>query len=126
MSEIRRQRDPGVVAWAHGVAPDGLFVSVLTIGEIRKGVELLRARDPHQAEPFDSWLADVQRRFSKRILPVTAAVAEQWGRLNAARPRTTVDSLIAATAHVHALTVATGNTRDFADSGVPVINPFTG
>jgi toxin FitB len=97
---------------------------VLTLGEIRNGIERLRARDPDQAAMFDVWLAELRARFADRILPVDDRAADQWGRLNAAQPRSTVDSLIAATAHVHALTVVTGNTRDFADCGVPLLDPW--
>ena len=101
-----------------------LHVSVMTLGEIRKGIELLRSRDPVQAEVFANWLGELHTRFAERIVPIDAAVAEEWGRLNAAAPRNTVDSLIAASARVRALTVVTRNTGDFEDCGVPLINPW--
>ena len=124
MSEIRRGRDRAVAAWVASVSPQDLCLSVLTLGEIRNGIERLRPRDPTQAAVFDIWLADLRRRFAERILPVDERVADQWGRLNAVAPRKTVDSLIAATAHVHALTVVTGNSRDFSDCGVPLLDPW--
>ena len=125
MSEIRRGRDPSVAAWAAAsVSPDDLYLSVLTLGEIRNGIERLRPRDPKQAEVFDVWLAELRDRFAARILPVDERAADRWGRLNAAKPRKTVDSLIAATAHVHALTLITGNTRDFAGCDVALVDPW--
>lgn len=106
------------------MAAGDLFLSVLTLGEIRTGIERLRPRDSVQAERFDVWLDELHARFADRILPVDGRAAEQWGRLNAATPRKTVDSLIAATAHAHDLTVVTGNTRDFDGCGVPLLNPW--
>jgi hypothetical protein len=124
VSEIRRGRDPSVAAWVASVDPDDLCLSVLTLGEIRNGIERLRPRDPEQAALFDVWLAELRDRFADRILPLDERAADQWGSLNAATPRKTVDSLIAATAHAHALTVVTGNTRDFADCDVPLLDPW--
>ena len=124
MSEIRRGRSTAVTAWVASVDPDRLFLSALTVGEIRSGIERLRPRDPEQAAVFDAWLADLQARFLDRILPVDARAADEWGRLNAPAPRKTVDSLIAATARVHGLTVVTRNTRDFADCGVRLLDPW--
>jgi toxin FitB len=113
-----------VAAWAASVSPDDLCLSVLTLGEIRIGIERLRPRDPEQAAVFDLWLAELRERFADRILPVDERAADQWGRLNAAAPRKTVDSLIAGIAHSHALTVVTGNTRDFAGCNVALLNPW--
>jgi toxin FitB len=90
IAEIRRGRDSNVQAWAEAVSDHDLHLSVLTLGEIRKGIEL-------------------QTRFAPRILPVDTRIAQESGRLNAATPRNTVDSLIAATALVHDLTVVTRN-----------------
>lgn len=124
MSEIRRRRDPAVAAWVASVNADDLYLSVLTLGEIRTGIERLRSRDPQQAAVFDVWLSELRTRFAARILPVDDRAAEQWGRLNATAPRKTVDSLIAATAHAHGLTVVTDNTRDFAECEVPLVDPW--
>jgi len=124
VSEIRRGRDPNVRAWAGAVSDVELHLSVLTLGEIRTGIDRLRDRDRAQADVFATWLGELRTRFAERILPVDARVADQWGRLNAAASRPTVDSLIAATAHVHELTVVTRNTNDFADCGVPLLNPW--
>lgn len=124
ISEIRRGRDANVTAWAAEVVDAELHVSVLTLGEIRKGIERLRPRDPGQAGVFAAWLDALHSRFAERILPVDARVAERWGQLNASAERPTVDSLIAATALVHHLTVATRNTADFEGTGVRLINPW--
>jgi len=124
VSEIRRGREPSVAAWVASVDADDLYLSVLTLGEIRSGIERLRPRDPDQAVVFDVWLGELLERFAERVLPVCRRVADQWGHLNAARPRKTVDSLIAATAHEYSLTVVTGNIRDFAGCDVPLLDPW--
>jgi toxin FitB len=124
VSEIRRGRDLRVRAWAREVDDIDLHLSVLTLGEIRKGIEMLRDRDPAQAEVFANWLGELQTRFADRIVPIDVRVADEWGRLNAAAPRNTVDSLIAATAGIHGLTVVTRNTGDFEGCGVALINPW--
>ncbi|WP_327580747.1 type II toxin-antitoxin system VapC family toxin [Nonomuraea sp. NBC_00507] len=120
----KRTRDANMQAWLDTVNGPGLYVSVMVFGEIRKGVELLRRRDPARAGGYDSWLARLQREFKTRILPVTAAVAEEWGRLHAIRPLPIVDGLIAATARTHDWILVTRNVKDFAGLGVKTINPF--
>jgi len=102
-----------------------LYLSVLTLGEIRKGIEQPRNRDPGQAEVFASWLGDLHKRFTQRIPSIDERVADEWGCLNAVMPRKPVDRLIAATARVHDLTVATRNTSDFEACDVKLINPWT-
>jgi len=95
----------------------------LTLGEIRNGIERLRPRDAAQAQLFEAWLDELSIRYAERIFPVDAHVADEWGRMNATAPRKAVDSLIAATAIVHGLTVVTGNARDFEACGVRVFDP---
>jgi predicted nucleic acid-binding protein len=124
ISAIRRDRDAHVRAWASQVDDARLHLSVLTIGEVRIGIERLRSRDPAQADVFAEWLGQLHERFADRILPVDAAVAEEWGRLNAPSPRNTVDSLVAATARIHGMTVVTHNTSDFANCGVQLLDPW--
>jgi predicted nucleic acid-binding protein len=124
ISEIRRGRDQHVQAWASAVSAGDLYLSVLTIGEIRKGIERLRARDLLQAQTFATWLAELEHRFAQRILNIDARIAQEWGRLNALTPHNTVDSLIAATALVHGLTVVTRNTADFQGCEVALLNPW--
>jgi predicted nucleic acid-binding protein len=124
VSEIRRGRDRHVRSWISRADDIDLHLSVMTLGEIRKGIELVRDRDPAQASVFDSWLSELHTRFADRILSIDARIAEDWGRLNAAATRNTVDSLIAATARIHGLTVVTRNTGDFERCGVPLLNPW--
>jgi predicted nucleic acid-binding protein len=125
VSEIRKPNaDPSVRGWYEGVRGDELFVSVLVVGEVRRGIERIRRRDSDQAEVYERWLATLQARYSGRILPITAEIAEEWGRLNAPDPLPEVDGLLAATARVHGLTLVTRNTADFARTGVRLLNPF--
>lgn len=124
VSEIRRGRDANVSSWSTEAADADLHLSVLTLGEIRKGIERLRGRHPDQADVFAAWLEQLRDHFAPRILSVDDRVAEEWGRLNARAERKTVDSLIAATARVHGLTVVTRNTADFEGCDVPLLNPW--
>jgi toxin FitB len=125
VSEIRRGRDPNVEAWAEAIDDADLHLSVMTLGEIRTGIDRLGDRDAVQAEVFARWLGELRRRFVDRILAVDVRVAaDEWGRLNASSPRNTVDSLIAATARVHELTVVTRNTKGFDGCGVSLLNPW--
>ncbi|MFI7703774.1 type II toxin-antitoxin system VapC family toxin [Nonomuraea sp. NPDC049480] len=120
----KRSSDANLQAWLDTITGPNLYVSVMVFGEIRKGVELLRRRDPARAGGYDSWLVHLQREFKTRILPVTTAVAEEWGRLHAIRPLPIVDGLIAATASTHDWILVTRNVKDFTGLGVKTINPF--
>ena len=124
MSELRAGRDARVAAWAETSDRRTWHLSVLTLGEIRKGIEKLRPRDAKRAAAFDSWLEALRTEFADRLVEVDAEVAEEWGRLNAGDPRPTVDSLIAASARVHGMTVATRNVADFEPLGVSLVNPW--
>ena len=125
LSEARRPAgDPGVKAWLASVRGSELYLSVLVLGEIRRGVELLRRRDAAQATVFDEWLTQLHRAYADRLIPITPAIAEEWGRLNVPDPLPVIDGLLAATAKVARLTLVTRNTADLARSGVPLLNPF--
>ena len=126
ISEVRKgdRADPAVAMWWNGVAEDDLWLSPLVLGEIRKGVELVRTRDPGKAEAIEAWLADVTSHFGNRMLPVDTAVAEQWGRMNAIRPVPVIDALLAATAKANGLILVTRNVADVAGLYVDVLNPF--
>ena len=126
VSEIRKgsRCDPAVAAWWAGVAENDLRISVLVLGEIRKGVELARRRDPQKARALEMWLRNLVSGFGDRILPVDAAVAEEWGRIAAIRPVPAIDALLAATARINGLTLVTRNAADVAGLDVEVLNPF--
>ena len=126
ISEVRKgdRCDPAVAAWWNGVAEDHLWLSPLVLGEIRKGAELARRRDPQRAQALEAWLSEVISGFGSRVLPVDTAVAEQWGRMNAIRPVPVVDALLAATAKINGLTLVTRNIADVAGLDVDVLNPF--
>lgn len=120
----KRRPNPAVVSWYGSVDDDALYVSVLTIGEIRRGIAARRRRDAHYANRLSRWLAVQRTTFADRVLPVDERIADCWGDLNPAETLPTVDGLLAATAIVHGLTVATRNVRDFARTGVPILNPW--
>lgn len=127
-SETRKGRrtDPGVLAWLESVDDARLFLSVLVAGEIRKGIEQARPRDPVKARALENWLSGLEKEFADRMLPVTAFIADQWGRLSAIRPISTTDGLLAATALAHDLTFVTRNVGDVEHTGVRLLNPFAG
>ena len=110
--------------WFDAVPDAALFLSVLVIGELRTGVERRRRRDPQTAQLLEQWLNGIERDFTDRILPIDVATADQWGRLNGADPLSCVDSLLAATAIRHDLTLVTRNIRDIRSTGVRYLNPF--
>ena len=126
ISEVRKGThcDPRVAAWYAKVDGADLHLSVLVLGEIRKGIAQLATREPERAAALDVWLATVGRAFAGRILPVDDAVADRWGRLAAIRPIPVTDALLAATALVHRLTLVTRNDRHVAGLGASVLNPF--
>ena len=126
LSEMRKggAADDKVRAWAAGTLKDRHFISVLSIGEIRKGIEILRRKSPARCPAFERWLTQLQTDYDSAILPISEEVAERWGHLTAARTLPVLDGLIAATASAYGLTVVTRNSKDFATSGVKTINPF--
>lgn len=127
LSEVRKGRrcDGAVAAWWGEARARDLHLSVLTLGEIRRGVERARPRDPAKAAALERWLAEATEAFGPRVLGVDAAVADAWGRLSAPRPVPVADALLAATAWVHRLVLVTRNEADVAGLGVPVLNPFS-
>lgn len=127
ISELRKgeRADANVRAWFGGLADDEVYLSVLTIGEIRRGVENVRRRDPDSASALDSWLARLGEAHRDRILPIDRSIAEEWGRMNVPNPLPVVDGLLAATAKVAGLTFATRNVADVEGSGVELVDPFS-
>ncbi|WP_135467171.1 type II toxin-antitoxin system VapC family toxin [Crenalkalicoccus roseus] len=126
ISEVRKgpRCHPGVAAWWAAVEDRDLFLSVLTLGEIRRGVEGVRTRDPAKAATLERWLRDISEAFGARIIGVDLAVAEAWGRMSVARSVPVIDALLAATAQVHDLVLVTRNTADVSGLGVRTLNPF--
>jgi len=126
ISELRKGRraDRNVVEWFEGVAEEEIHLSVLVVGELRRGIERLRGRDARQAGTLEAWLRQVVREHADRILPVDSRVAEQWGRLTAMRSGSVIDTLMAATAQVFELVLVTRNVKDVAWTGVSCLNPF--
>ncbi len=126
ISEVRKGErcDPNVANWYEKIEDASLYLSVLVIGEIRKGIERVRPKDNAKANAIENWLGAVYRAFAERILPIDRAVANEWGRLNANRPLPVIDGLLAATAKIHRMTLVTRNTADIADLDVHILNPF--
>jgi predicted nucleic acid-binding protein len=123
VSEARR-RTPQAVAWLRAARSETLFLSVITIGQITRGVMMKLRADPPAAAVLLRWLDELRFVYSGNILPVDDAVATSWGRLMAQRTRPVADALIAATAQVHNKVLVTRNVADFADTGVTVIDPW--
>lgn len=129
VSELRKARagraDKNVTAWAAGASAASMFVSVITVQELEIGVLLTERRDPSQGEVLRRWLEQqVLPAFGERILPVDTAVARRSATLHVPDPRPVRDSLIAATALVHGLSVVTRNVADFAPTRVEIIDPW--
>lgn len=126
LSEIRKgeRADANVRRWWSGVAEVDVYLSVIVLGEIRQGIERKRHRnDLEQASALEAWLGRLEVAFTDRILPIDAAVADLWGRLQTPKSRPALDAFLAATALVHGLTVVTRNVRDFTGTGVLVLDP---
>lgn len=125
---VRPKPDVAVLDWFATTPDDALFLSALTLGEIRKGVEkLTRSEDTQRREKLRLWLEhDLRDWFGPRILPIGPEVADHWGRLLAqlGHPVPAIDSLLAATALHHDLRLVTRNIRDFDYAGLEVINPW--
>jgi len=126
ISELRKgqRADSNVTSWFAQIADEEIFLSVVTIGEIRRGVESVRRRDPDSAASLDRWLARLSEAHGERILPVDRAIAEEWGRMNVPDPLPVIDGLLAATARVFGLTLVTRNVADVEATGVELLDPF--
>lgn len=130
VSELRKAKagkaDPHLVAWAQRLLPGQLFISAITVLELETGVLLVERRDAQQGAMLRTWLdGHVLPSFAGRILSVDSAVAQRCAGLHVPDPRAERDALIAATALVHGMTVATRNTADFSATGVALVNPWS-
>lgn len=125
LSETRRkQADERVISFLTAADPSVLYLSVLTLGELRKGVALKKESDSDVAKKLGSWVDGLEFSFADRVLGIDAATARLWGELSAQRPRPVIDTLLAATAAVHGLTFVTRNTKDVQDINVKLLNPW--
>lgn len=125
LSALRRpERAPNVVLWLRAQPPDHLFLSVITLGEIARGIAQQDARNPAFAQDLRDWVHRTELLFGDRIVPFDAEAARIWGQLSAQIGHKGADLMIAASALSRGLTVVTGNVDDFSPTGVPVLNPF--
>ena len=127
LSELRKgyKATLSVKSWFDAIPAERMFVSVMAVGEIRRGIALTRRSDLPAAIHLERWLDQLVESAGPRMLPVTLEIADLWGGLCPTQRLPAVDGLMAATAIVHDLTIATRNTRDFERSGARMINPFS-
>jgi len=125
LSELRKKEcDPGVIQWLSDKTDQELFISVVSIGEITKGITQQDKRDRAFAKKLRQWLDKLLLVYSERILPVDIPIARRWGELSLLAQNDGVGILLAATALEHNLTVVTRNEKHFAATGVKIINPW--
>ncbi len=129
ISELRKKSkaNPGVRHFFTRINEEQvpIYLSVVTIGELRRGIELIRHRgDAHQARQLETWLQKILSEYEDRILPLDVDSAQIWGRLRVPHPENALDKQIAAAALTHSLTVVTRNERHYRNTGVTVLNPF--
>ena len=126
VSELRKRdrANQSVVAWFRPRRREELYISVLTLGELRRGVERVRRRDPATADVLENWLGRTSIEFGDRIIAVDENIADRWGRLGTPDPVPAVDGLIAATALERDLVVVSRDRKHFSRIGVPHLNPF--
>ena len=124
VSELRKRKPHGaVIAWMNTLRPEQIFLSAVTIGELQAGAELTRENDPPKAAEIENWLIAIEGSFS--VIPMDSACFREWARLSAAKPQELIeDAMIAATARVHGLQLATRDEGDFQALGITPYNPF--
>ena len=127
VSEMRKgtRADLYLRRWFSDHTDAELWLSVLVVGELRRGIELIRRRDESAATALQAWLESMLRDFSDRVLPVTIAISQRWALISVPDPVPVVDGLLAATAIEHGLILVTRNTSDVMRTGVEHVNPFT-
>jgi predicted nucleic acid-binding protein len=125
ISETRRKApNPELLAWLAGVDPAALYVSVLSFGEIAKGIALISRKNLEAGLALREWFGEARRLYAERLVPIDADIAEEWGRLSSIRSLPVVDGLLAATASIHKMTLVTRNLRDMEGTGVLLFNPW--
>ena len=125
ISETRKTRvHAGITTFLTNADEASLFLSVLTLGELRKGVKMKQKIDPVTANHLNSWVDGIETTFADRIIPIDSAIASLWGELSVGRSLPVIDTLIAATALVRGLILVTRNSKDIKATGVTFIDPF--
>jgi hypothetical protein len=126
VSELRKGNrcETAVREWFDALDDDDAYLSVLVVGEIERGIERIRKRDPKSATRLRRWLSSLSTQFESRILPVTLPIARTWGKMGTPNPIPTVDGLLAATAHTHGLILATRNVTHIESLDIEWVNPF--
>ena len=126
ISELRKGKrcNSNVAAWYDAISEDEIFLSVLTVGELRRGIDSIQRRDSKSALALNHWFSTLTKTHQDRILPIDRSVAEEWGRINVPKPLPVIDGLLAATAKVHGLSLVTRNTKDVARTSISYLNPF--
>ncbi len=126
LSETRKRKaDSGVTAFLQSADPSALYISVLTVGELHKGIVAKQRKDASGAALLSSWVAGIELSFADHVLDIDAAVARYWGEWSGERPRTVIDTLIAATAFTRGMTLVTRNVRDLKGLPIKVLNPWS-
>ena len=127
LSELRKpKRDVRLASWIKKQRTSDLYLSVVTVGEVERGIVQQRTRDPDFATALASWLDRVLALYGERVLPFDLQIARRWGQLSAILGNDSADLMISATALEHGLTVVTRNVSDFEPTGVAILNPFDG
>lgn len=121
---FKHKPDPAVLQWLQSVSPPLLFISVVTAGELQRGIHKLQMVEGRPPERFIRWAADTINHYGERVLPITIPIARRWGELSYRLRNTNPDLFIAATALEHDLTVVTRNVRHFGPAGVKLLNPY--
>jgi len=126
LSELRKKdkANVGVKNWFESVESHSVYISVLTLGEIRQGIEQIKRRDTQAAKSLENWLKRIESESTHFILPITQEIADCWGRINVPDKMPVIDGFLAATAITHDLTLVTRNVKDVQRSGVKLLNPF--
>jgi predicted nucleic acid-binding protein len=126
LSETRKKKaDAGVISFLESADSSTLYISVLTLGELRKGIAKKQREDPEMAKRLAGWAEGLELSFADRILGIDVATARLWGNWSSERPRPVVDTLLAATAVLHGLTYVTRNIRDVRGIPVKLLDPWT-
>ena len=127
ISELRKRdrAHPNVARWVARTAVKDIGTSVVVLAEIRRGIELKRRSDSHQADALDRWFRQMRTRLADRVLPIDEPIAEAWAIIGIPNPLPLIDGLLAATARVYDLTVVTRNVADIARTGVSFLDPFS-